>query len=159
MIKEQEYLKHFEMFYGWKVESEQESKLMLRIKPSMAMWMDKTSMKNVQDFGKSIMETTLQKAFPNLVIGVYHPEDIDVWVKGGQMSLGKCHISKLSDLNKQAGDILSGKIFFCSCCNKFLDVGQKVASVFTGHYCNECATNDLKTKKLIKDSKSPNFYD
>ena len=159
MSEEQEYLNYFEQYYGWKVESEHESRLMLRVKPSMAMWMDKTSMKNVQDFGNSIMENTLQKAFPNLIIGVYHPEDIDVWVKGSQMSLGRCHISELPDLNKQAEQILSGKMFYCSCCQQFLNIECRVASVFAGHYCDECAINDPKTKRLIQDSKSPNFYD
>ncbi|QCQ57935.1 hypothetical protein Barba22A_gp084 [Rheinheimera phage vB_RspM_Barba22A] len=153
-------LEFFEKYFSFRLKMEKENNVMLQVTPSCGMWMDKSSMKDVQRFGAEIMKNTLEKAFPNLIIGVYHPEQLDVWVNNGsQMSLGKCHISDLKELNEKASEIINGRLFWCSGCNQFLGKVLHSASVFSGHYCSDCVTNNPKIKALVNESKRPNFYD
>lgn len=153
-------LEFFEKYFSFKLRMEKEDSVMLQVTPSSGMWMNKSSMRDVQQFGKEIMKNALEKAFPNLIIGVYHPEELDVWVNNyQQMSLGKCHISALKELNEKAHEIIDGKLFWCSGCNQFLSKVLHSASVFSGHYCNDCVTNNPKVAALVNESKKPNFYD
>lgn len=153
-------LEFFEKYFSFKLMMEKESSVMLQVTPSCGMWMNKSSMKDVQRFGKEIMKNTLEKAFPNLIIGVYDPELLDVWVNNGsQMSLGKCHISALKELNEKSSEVISGKLFWCSGCNQFLSNVLHSTSVFSGHYCKDCVTNNTKVAALVNESKRHNFYD